>query len=278
MKKTQIILLVLAAGLLVTIYSLPKVVVDNAEDTGSRQGVDLIALEGEEARSNTGMHMATVSQEDQSAIDSYRRTVSNSAVSGEINDAATALIELYSKYSKYDSAAFYADRLAFNAPTDANVRRAAFLYYDAFSFAIDPVKASSNREKALQYLDRILEKFPNDADATARKGMIMVASPQPMQGILMVRGVLEQNPDHEFALLNMGLLSIESGQFGRAVDYLERYTERYPENEEAFLYLGMSYLENGNRTKAQETLNLLEQKTTNTALLNSIDDLRKRLQ
>jgi tetratricopeptide (TPR) repeat protein len=277
MKKTQLILIVSAIGLVVLMYSLPKVVVDNAEETGSRQGVDPIAVAGE-GGAQASLHSAEMAEDDRMEIDRLRKIVANSAVSGEINEAAAALIDLYSTYSRLDSAAFFADRLAFNAPTDANLRKAAFLYYDAFSFSIDPVKADNNREKAMDYLDKILEKNPDDLEAQARKGMIMVASPQPMQGILMVRGVLEKDPQNEFALLNMGLLSIESGQYERAIDYLSRYTSLYPENEEAYLYLGLSYLESGDMTKSREVLDLLENKTTNTGLLNSIQDLKKRLQ
>ena len=279
MNKTQIILIAAALAMVVLMYSLPKVVVDNAEETGSRQGVDLIALEGEAGSGNqAGMHSTEMTGDDRAEIDRLRKVVSNSAVSGEINEAAGLLADLYSNYSRFDSAAYFADRLAFNAPTDAHLRKAAFLYYDAFSFSIDPAKSANNREKALEYLDRVLEKNADDLEAQARKGMIMVASPQPMQGILMVRGVLEKDPENEFALLNMGLLSIESGQYERAIDYLNRYTSLYPENEEAYLYLGMSYLENGNMTKAREVLDLLEKKTTNAGLLKSVEDLKNRLQ
>jgi tetratricopeptide (TPR) repeat protein len=278
MNKTQILLIVVGLLLVVVIFRLPKVVVDNVEESGGRQAIDLIDVDGGSAvMASESLHGATLPYDVQSEIDQLRKIASESSISGEINDAAERLAEIYERFNRFDSAAHFAERLAFNKPTDQNIRRAAFLYFDAYSFSIDRAKAAQNKDKALEYLERVMEKNPDDLDAIARKGLILVSSPQPMQGILMVRGVLEKDPTNEFALLNMGLLSIESGQFDRAVEYLERYTQLYPSNDDARLYLGMSYLESGKKTKAKEILDLLEQETNNAAIIKSIEDLRNRL-
>jgi tetratricopeptide (TPR) repeat protein len=277
MSKFQLILIIASVALVVIIYSLPKVVVDNAEAAGGRQANEVDQEFGMEAGSNMPAHMSDFSIEEKAEIAILRNAVSNSPVAAEINDAAGKLTELYKKYSRFDSAAHYAGILANNQPTEANLKQAAFLYFDAYSFSVAPEKVRSNADKASDLLKKVIEKNEEDLEAKTRLGLIMVNSPQPMQGILMVREVLEKDPENEFALFNMGLLSIESRQFPRAVEYFERYQLVNPANEEGQLYLAISYLESGNKAKAQETFTKLRERVSDPELIRTIDQYTERL-
>ena len=277
MSKFQLILIIASIALVAIIYSLPKVVVDNEEEAGGRQANAVDQEIGMEAGSNMPAHMSDFSEEEKAEITALRNAVSSSAIASEINEAANKLAELYKKYSRFDSAAHYAGVLANNQPTDSNVRQAAFLYFDAYSFSVAPEKVRSNADKASDLLQRVLDKNDADLEAKTRLGLIKVNSPQPMQGIMMVREVLEQEPENEFALFNMGLLSIESRQFPRAVEYFERYQAVNPANEEGQLYLAISYLESGNNAKALETFKKLRERVSDPEMIRTIDQYTERL-
>ncbi len=277
MSKFQLILIVSSIILVAIIYSLPKVVVDNEEAAGGRQANAVDQELDMEAGKTMPAHMSDFSQEEKEEIAQLRNKVSSSAIASEINEAANQLATLYQKYSRFDSAAHYAGVLANNQPTDANVKQAAFLYFDAYSFSVAPEKVRSNADRASDLLGKVLEKNPKDLEAKTRLGLILVNSPQPMQGIMMVREVLEQEPENEFALFNMGLLSIESRQFPRAVEYFERYQVVNPENEEGQLYLAISYLEAGNKNKALESFGRLRERASDPEMIRTIDQYTERL-
>ncbi len=277
MSKFQLILIVASVVLVAIIYSLPKVVVDNEEDAGGRQANAVDQELDMEAGLNMPAHMSDFTEEEKAEIAKLRNEVSSSAIASEINNAANQLAALYQKYSRFDSAAHYAGILANNQPTDANIKQAAFLYFDAYSFSVAPEKVRSNADRASDLLGKVLEKNPEDLEAKTRLGLILVNSPQPMQGIMMVREVLEQEPENEFALFNMGLLSIESRQFPRAVEYFERYQVVNPENEEGQLYLAISYLESGNNAKALETFSRLRERVSDPEMIRTIDQYTERL-
>ena len=277
MSKIQLILVIASVALVAIIFSLPKVVVDNEEEAGGRQANTAGQESDMEAGGNMLAHMSDFTEEEKTEITKYRNTVSSSPVAAEINDAAGKLAELYKRYNRFDSAAHYAGILANNQPTDVNVKQAAFLYFDAYSFSVTPEKVRSNSERATDLLQKVLEKNAEDLEAKTRLGLIMVNSPQPMQGILMVREVLDKDPENEFALFNMGLLSIESRQFPRAVDYFERYQAVNPANEEGQLYLAISYLEAENKPKALETFTRLRDRVTDPEMIKTIDQYTERI-
>ena len=52
----------------------------------------------------------------------------------------------------------------------------------------------------------------------------------PMQGIMMLRGILDEDPQNEKALFNMGRLSMVSGQFEIAIQRFETLVKYHPDN------------------------------------------------
>lgn len=270
MTRLQIILIVLSLALVWGIFSLPKVVVDN--EGGGGRAIETIN-EGSLADDFLGMetHSKNPDEAELAKIAENRKIVSTSADKQLVIEAAKELSVLYEQYQRFDSAAFYSNQVLVNQPDAEQIRRTAMLYFEAYSFAVDPAKAQATADKAKELLQKALDNNPDDLEAKSRLGILFVAGPQPMQGIMMLREVLEKDPENEFALYNMGLLSMESRQFARAVDYFELLKKYHPENEEGQFYLGVSYMEVGSKDKALSTLNNLKETVKDSGLRQAVN-------
>jgi tetratricopeptide (TPR) repeat protein len=270
MTRLQIILLISASALVLGLYSLPKVVVDNEESAGGRAIENIQEVDSPGGISAMG-HSLNPTEAELADISELRKEISTGTDKMAVANASKELSAIYKKFNRFDSAAFFANQALLNEPSAENIREAGMLYFEAYRFSVDPAKSIANSEKAQELLQRTLEANPSDLEVKTRLGLTFVGGPQPMQGILMIREVLEVEPENEFALFNMGLLSIESRQFARAVEYFEKLANAHPENDEGKFYLGISYMEAGSKDKALSTLNQLRETVKDADLRSAIN-------
>src|SRR5690606_31192565 len=113
---------------------------------------------------------------------------------------------------KFDSAAWYSEKAADIFNNEKSWIKAGDQYYQAYTFAMDEGKRNQLAEKAQAYFTKVLEVNPTNLEAKTKMAMTYLSSPNPMQGIMMLREVLAQDPQNELALFNLGMLSIQSGQ------------------------------------------------------------------
>lgn len=143
---------------------------------------------------------------------------------------------------------------------------------DLLSGLEDAAARESMGKTAISIYEQVLKQEPNNLDAKAGLGFCTaIATPQPMNGIMMLRDVVKADPNHENGQLFLGLLSLQSGQLDKAIDRFEKVLVLDSQNFNVLLLLGRTYAETGNTKKALETFRLLKEKTQDAGLNQEAD-------
>lgn len=226
MRKSQLWLVLGALALVIVLFQLPRVVVENEK----------VGME------TAPSHDFNVPAESRLTINTLRRSwVGESDIQKRLN-FADSLASLYLDFQMLDSAVWFVDYIK---STDLVGRelRVADLYFWAFQRTPDAAKAKEYGEKAGSALRQLMEKYPTNSSLKNRLAMTLVATENPMQGIQMLREILEEKPGDAETLKNLGILSIQSGQFDKAEERFRELLVTDSADLEVLFYLGMSLME-----------------------------------
>lgn len=268
MLKTRILLVVVTAGLVVLLFLLPKVVLEN--DTlseGTSERPDSTEVEAEPTS-----HME-LSATDRAVIESTRRLffTEKSAI------FADSLAALYQKAGNPDSSAYFSGEAARIEPTTRRLMVAGEAYYEAYSLALNPGKQQRLARESRAFFEQILKDQPENQEAKAKMAMTFLSESNPMQGIMLLREVLAKDPENPLALYNLGMLSVQSNQYKLAIERLEKLVGIQPENTQAYLLLGYAYLQDGNKTKARNAFEKVKLLDNDPAVQSTVDSYLKDL-
>jgi len=273
MKKSQIVVLSVGVILIAVLYTLPTMVVDNAEDnTNLEQAVaaDQSAVSGE-------MHDPNVTPVDREKMQDLRVRLANEESKENFAIFADSIGSLYASSGKYDSAAYYYESAALKTPTNQRWEKAGNAYYEAYGFAMNEEKISYLAGKTRENLNKVIASNPDRLDLKTKVAMTYVSSPNPMQGITLLREILEEDPANESALFNMGVLSMQSGQYKRAAERFEELVSHHPDHIQGQFYLAVSYFESKQNNKAKKQFELVRNMTKDPMILNSVETYLDRI-
>ena len=245
MKKTRLLLILIAIVVVVAIYFLPKSVVEN----------DSQLQKTEDSKPTNPLNVSPHGQTPKalrSDINRLRARYLSTSVEEKNAIFADSLVILYSKAGLFDSAAWFANRATTFFKTDESLMKAANAYYEAYTFAIDQQKQLALAEKTRELLAKVLERNPTNLEAKTKLAMTYLSSDAPMKGIGILREVLAQDPKNELALFNMGMLAIQSRQYEKAVGWLEKLDSVNNKHLQGQLLLGVAYLNVGQKEKARQ--------------------------
>lgn len=282
MLKSRIVLLIISVVLVVLIFSLPKIVVDNEEDELANNGNSTTGTEqhsaddghghaSQETQANEVEHGSSLSATQLEKAEELRLKLIKASTKEKSSIFADSLAELYVSVNKLDSAAKYIE-LASRSKEDI-----ADAYYEAFSFAITPDKANALGEKARQYYAELLQEDASRLDLKTKIAMTYVSTENPMAGIMMLREVIEQEPTNEEALFNLGILSIQSGQHNKAIERFETLLKYHEANEQAEFYLALSYFNDGQSEKAKSLFEKIKRTSKDEQVLAAVDSYLSEL-
>lgn len=153
---------------------------------------------------------------------------------------AAELAEKLTQLQQLDSAGYYYEQAAAARPGEKYLQLAADQYFAAFGFAATPERGEKLGRKAQDLYQRVLKANPTNLGAKTNLAMTYVASPEPMQGIFLLREVLAADPTNEAALYNLGMLSLQSGQTDKAVGRFKELVKAHPKNLNGSFYLGVA--------------------------------------
>jgi len=276
MLRSRIILLVIAVVLIVGIFSLPKIVVDNDEEqieqaAQSEEVQEQDNVANSEASSTDDTHNNQLTPELQQKANELRNKLLRANSKQKSRIFADSLSDLYSSISKLDSAAKYVEL------STSNKELIGDAYYEAFSFAIDPEKANALGEKVRDYYNDILREDASRLDLKTKVAMTYVSSDNPMSGIMMLREVIEQEPTNEEALFNLGILSIQSGQYDKAIKRFENLLKHHPDNDQAEFYLALSYFNENRREDAKRLFQKIKNTSSDEPVLAAVESYLNEL-
>ncbi|MFM2135864.1 MAG: hypothetical protein RL021_1264 [Bacteroidota bacterium] len=170
--------------------------------------------------------------------------------------------------------AYYFETIAQRTPGESQWLNAAYRYFDAFKSADDSLFRADMVQKAIDCYKKVIELNPANLDAKTDLGVCYAeGTPQPMQGIMLLREVVAADPDHEYAQFNLGVLSVKSGQLEKAVERFSRVLEINPANHDAGFLLGRCYAELGQKDKAVAALESVKKGADDAQLLQQTDNL-----
>ncbi|WKN44544.1 tetratricopeptide repeat protein [Tunicatimonas pelagia] len=270
MAKKQLIVVVVAVLVIVALFSLPRIVVDNDEQAVSEPSSPV-------AETEEDVHLPPLAPAVQVEADSLR-TLYLANESTEKNAIfANSLVELFARADRYDSASYYAEVVANQTGALEDQQKAGEMYYEAFMRAISNGQRQQLGEKVRFYFDKVIEADPDDLDAKAKSAMTYIGSSNPMAGIRMLREIVDTNENHELATYNLGLLSMQSGQYQKAVERFEKVKEINPDNLQAQFLLGVSYLEAGENEKSREQLEYVKTISDDPEVIANVDNYLERI-
>ncbi|WP_044172164.1 tetratricopeptide repeat protein [Flectobacillus major] len=260
MQKSFILIIVVAIGTVGALYSLPKVVVSDEKKT-LEQPSQVATANRDKAVQPTETHTDTdedhgsaLTPQQSKVVDELRaKFLGSSDKKGKI-ELANKLVASFTEFTKYDSAAYYAEEVVKLDASESNIMKAADLYYEAFTYAVDNGKSAKMGEKARALYQDVLNKNPDNLLAKTNMAMTYVSTSTPMQGIMLLREVIAKEPEFEPALFNLGILSIRSNQFGKAVERFKQILKINPANAKAALNLGYCLAELDRNEEARKIL------------------------
>lgn len=246
MNRHQVIVIVVALVAIALLYTLPRVVVDN-DKLIQEEGLDAGAeVNGENQAGGIRMKL---SSEDSLDVDKFTKLIIN-GLSENNASFADSLTRIYIKYRYFDRGAELAERLI-----TVDKKRAGTLFYELMARSSEVKKTNVYAEKARSLLSSYAEK--GDLDAKAKVAMTYVSTPNPMQGIMMLREVIAEDSNHVDAIYNLGILSVQSGQYDKAIARFEKLINIAPDHIMASVHLGISYFEKGRFEEAKRVFTKL---------------------
>lgn len=276
MNKSIILTCVLAIALVGTLFSLPKVVVNTkAKEMDSQESKE--AATAAPSENSPVKHDGAVLPPDQQKIVDQLR---NSFLVSKDNDKISAGIKLSEKFhqlQKFDSAAYYAEKVSSISPSLENIVRTGDRFYDAYSFAVEDQKAKNYGAKTREYYQKAIDQNPALLNVKANMAMTYVNTENPMQGILMLREILDTDPTNEMALFNLGVLSMRSNQYSKAADRFRQILTNNPANTKAKFYLGLSLVELGSNEDARKILSEVKKEEKDPVIQQAIAELESRI-
>lgn len=268
MLKTRVILIIVSTTLVVVLFLLPRVVVDNDSEIAAAPA-DSISREVE-------MH-SSVAPEVVTGIKKLRAQYSTDSRNEKNAIFADSLASLYSIAGKFDSSAWFAEESSKFFNTTESWIKAGDQYYQAYSFALDATRQAQFAAKAQSFYNMVLAKSPDNLEIKTKLAMTYLTDASPMKAIGILREVLEKDPRNELALYNMGMLSIQSQQYDRAVERLKLLVEVNPSHTQGTLLLGVAYMNTGAREKAKEQFEKVKLLDKDPAVQATVDSYLKDL-
>ena len=181
-----------------------------------------------------------VSAAEQATLAKLRKAFRASASPNARAGSAAELAGQLAQTQQYDSAGFYYEQAALARPGEKYELLAANQYFEAFGFAATPQRGKELATKAQTLYGAVLKNNPANLDAKTNLAMTYVASPAPMQGVLLLREVLATDPTNAPALYNLGMLSMQSGQMEKAVGRFLALVKAHPDHLNGNFYLGVT--------------------------------------
>ncbi|MDX2303522.1 MAG: tetratricopeptide repeat protein [Microscillaceae bacterium] len=274
MSKPQIALLFFALLLILGMYQLPKVVLeDDQQNLKSQQDAP---PQGDKMPQNHSLSLPPLQQ---ALLDTLKKNLAASENLEKKITFADSIAKLYQKLNVFDSASNYYIQIAELAPSIDHWKQAGNAAYSAFEFyaVVDAAKSANFKEKAQSFYQKILDQQPEDLDTQARMAMTQLSSQNPMQGILKLREIAEKDPKNEFVLLNLGLLSMQTKQYDKAKSRFEQLLSVNPNNNQAKILLSQCLVELKMKEKAIALLQEIVQTENDSVLRSSAEEYLKTL-
>lgn len=277
MKKSQIIIVVIAIIAVIFLFNLPKHLVKDNRDSKSGGQMSMASpKEGEKSDA----HSAELNPKDLLAINNLRKAFLTVSDKEKKINFADSLANMFKNLNKFDSCAKYKGEIAAIDGNVKNLTKAGDAYFEASTFSIDPNKGQDLAVKARAFFEKAQKMSPEDLSLQTKLANTYLGTQDPantMSAVRMLKEVIEKDPTNRDALLTLGKLSLQSGQNDKAVERFVVMTKAHPEDPEAQFYLAYSYMMTGEKQKARENFEKLKKMTKDPSILDAANQYLKEI-
>ncbi|TAD96317.1 MAG: hypothetical protein EAZ97_14225 [Bacteroidetes bacterium] len=256
MLKSQYILVGIAIALVVTLFYLPKSVVNTKKSEVKEQ--KKASPSAADDHSVEDMHETKADSKQSAKLAQWKKSFLASSTSKEQGVWLDSLSNLFKVLNRYDSVAHYTEVFAQKFASAENNLRAGNAYYEAYGFAMEDGKRMDFAKKTQNYFEEILAKNPLQYEIQVKLGMTYMSSENPMKGIQTIKDVLQKEPKNTFALLHLGLLSMKIGKYDKASEHFDNLLTINPTDWQAQFYRAVSLLELGKKEEAKKGFELVK--------------------
>jgi tetratricopeptide (TPR) repeat protein len=276
MRKSQIIIVIIAIMAVISLFYLPKYLV---KDEREQAKVEKIGNTPHSEVPETS-HQMEIPEDQLNKINLLRKSYFSVLEKEKKLKFADSLAILFRNVNKYDSSARYLEEIAILDPTRKNVIKAGDAYFDAATFALNEEKSSDLAEKARALFEKAFEEDKNNLEVKTKLAKTYFGSHDPqntMKGVKMLKEVISVDPGNEESLFNLGTLSIQSKQYDKAVERFEAIVQKNPSHIEGLFWLGYSYMMMGEKGKAKDAFKKAKKLSKDPQVLATVDNYLKEL-
>lgn len=151
-----------------------------------------------------------------------------------------SLSEAWEAIGNYPLGAYYFYKSSELNEENTDWQRTGDKLYNSYKNYSDTLITDNLLTFALASYEKAIKSSDEDIDLRMKLAEVYVESPEPMKGILMLRGIVDSIPDYIPAIMRLGRLSLQTGQFDKAQERFERVLEIDPVNTEAMYFLALT--------------------------------------
>jgi outer membrane protein len=271
MSKSQYLILFAAIIVVISLFSLPKIIVNNDRK-----------LQTEEKQQGhpgpvSDLHKVKIPENDLQILNNLTKTYNNLSDKEKKVKFADSLANYYHRFHQYDSSGKYFEEEAKLSPTSSNFIKTGDAYYEAFSFNPEQGKAEELTEKAREYYQKVLDKAPDNLQVKNKIASTYIGTDKVMEAVVILKDIIKADPHNKEALYNLGILSIQSGQYDKAIGRFEEIIKFAPTDANAHFYLGMAYMNKGEKKKGRDYFEMAKKLDADPAFQATVDDYLKEL-
>lgn len=256
-KSTIIKIVLLLSGILVVVFLFqqPKFIVED------EKAANLSDTSAPENRGQSDQnHQSQLNETELKAIKSLTSKYLIETDLEKKSIFADSLGGYYRKSLVLDSSAKYFEMAAELNPTPETLEKAAIELFDAFQNSGTAEKRKSLGQKAIGFLDRVLDSNSEKTDLRIKKAVVLVyTEPMPMGGINALKAIIDEYPSNIEARLFLGEFQFTVGKYDNAIEQFTAVIEIDPTELKALLYLTDCYLALGQKDKAKKYINILKE-------------------
>jgi lipopolysaccharide biosynthesis regulator YciM len=253
-RKSQWILVVIAAAVVFLLYVYGRIVPLNTTSQASEQaagamgaGAQVTPAKFEDVLSRAKQSIAA---DMQLRIANLEKSITRGDVKKQRLDAYRSLAALWDSLGHTPLAAHYIGEEAKLENSKNSLTFAANLFLAHIEHTDDPAVRAWEADEAGKLLEQALVLNPQNDTIQVALANSEVQGGNVMQGVQRLLKITAKDPDNIPANMMLGRLSVTSGQYDKAIDRLEKVVNQQPDNTEALYFLAEAYKATGKKDKA----------------------------
>lgn len=274
MRKSQWILVLVAAVVVFSLYVFGRIVPKNSEmpDNGQVAAADAAgqvapaALEDIVAKAKQSLNPAL-----QMRISGFENSITRGDLRDQKLSAYNALARLWDSLGNIPLSAYYLGEGAKLENSENSLTFAANLFLTHMPHEQDAAMHAWEATEAQGLLQQASGLDPQNDTIQVALANSEVQSGNVMQGVQRLLKVTATDPDNVQANLLLGRLSVTSGQYDKAVERLQKVINRQPNNTEALYFLAEAYKATGKKKEAIATFEKVKTLVHDTGFSKEID-------